>query len=391
MSELRHFRAAGVLVALATFGTPFSSARADEGAPSSSATALPLRAPEVVGAVFTANPTVRAALSDCRSAALEVRAETARYPFDLTLNSQYTTIANPTLFPGAAGASPPGTVGVPTQGTLETSAMLSKHLVYGTDVALTLDGQRQTATSVFYLPPQFAAMFAGLLGGKMFPTGVISYPVGPGYQAYVKLGATQPLLRGAGRSVAEADLRAARLNLTIAELTRDRTASEVVRDALTAYWESWYATAAVDIQKRSRDTAKRQRDEATARIATGSLAPADGLTFETQLASREEDVANAETEERRRAVDLARLLGRADLANAFAVPLDAIPEAPTPISGALHQEAALASPELRAFAAQIELARVQVADSRRVAATAARSRWLRPGAGPGLRRRPLAR
>jgi outer membrane protein len=204
-------------------------------------------------------------------------------------------------------------------------------------------------------------LFSGLLGTKGMTSlgGLTTYPVGPGYQAYVKLGATQPLLRGAGRSVAQADLRAARVNLTIAELTRDRTASEVLRDALTAYWESWYATAAVDIQKRSRDTAKRQRDEATARIATGSLAPADGLTFETQLASREEDVVNAETEQRRRAVDLARLLGRADRPGNFAVPLDAVPEAPPPIAGDLHKEAALASPELRTFAAQIELARVQ--------------------------------
>jgi outer membrane protein len=354
MSELRFVRAASVLLALAALSVPPSSARADEAPSTLPRPAQTVRKNEVIAAVLSENPTVKAALSDCRSAALEVKAEIAHYPFDLTLNSQYTTLANPTLAPVSSGTSEP----VSTQGALETSAQLSKHLVWGTDLSLTLDAQRQTQHNVLYLGSLGSAFGSLVPPGVTIPSTIVS-DVGPGYQATVKLGATQPLLRGAGRSVAQADLHAARVNLTIAELTRDRTASEVLRDALTAYWESWYATAAVDIQKRSRDTAKRQRDEATARIATGSLATADGLTFETQLASREEDVVNAETEQRRRAVDLARLLGRADRPSNFAVPLDAVPEAPPPIEGDLHKEAALASPELRTFAAQIELARVQ--------------------------------
>lgn len=49
---------------------------------------------------------------------------------------------------------------------------------------------------------------------------------------------TQPLLRGAGRDVVLAQLDAARANRTTTALTRDRSASQLLLDALTAYWSS---------------------------------------------------------------------------------------------------------------------------------------------------------
>jgi len=324
---------------IAALLTPTWPARADD--PSPVATRRPLLEPEVVAAVLADNPTVKAALSDCSSAALEVTAEEARYGAVLAADTTYTRAASPAL-------SPPSSVATSTTDTFETGEELRKHLVWGTDLTLRVDESVQSSRQVLVLP-------ASLTGNS----GPLAINTGPGYGGYVKFSVAQPLLRGAGRNVAQADLRAARINQTAAEITRDRTASEVLRDALTAYWESWYSTAAVDIQWRARNTARAQRDDANLRIQTGSLAPADGLTFETQLASREEDVVNAQAELQRRAADLVRLLGHGEQHDPGAVPLDATPPTPSELDGDLRKDALAASPDIRSLLAQVELARVQ--------------------------------
>jgi outer membrane protein TolC len=298
---------------------------------------------DVIADVIARNPTLGAALVDCRSASLNVVAEEARYGAVLAADSAYTHSASPAL-------SPPSTVVTSTTDLFETGEELRKHLVWGTDLTLRADESVQASHQVFVLPSQLASV-AGNGGGPL------AVNAGPGYGAYVKLTVSQPLLRGAGRKVAEADLRAAKVNQTIGEITRDRTASEVLRDALTAYWESWYASAALDIQRRSMETARAQRDDANLRIESGSLAPADGLSFETQLASREEDVVTAQAEQGRRAADLRRLLGSVDRAVALAPGV----AAPTPpeLTSDIRREALLASPDIRELLAQLELARVQ--------------------------------
>jgi outer membrane protein len=275
----------------------------------------------------------------------------ARYPFTLQLDSSLTRSATPQMVPQVsvdAAGNPIINTAITnvTQTTFDTGLELKKHLPWGTDLSLRLDASRQTSTQFFFVGP-------GVPGAN--PDGTFTVPLGPGYGASVKLAATQPLLRGAGRALAEADLRIARRRLTGVQLNRDHTASEVLRDALTAYWELWYATTAVDIEHRGHDTAQKERDDAAARIRTGSLAAADGLTFETEVARRQEDVVNAEAERGRRAADLARLLGRAELPGLEA----AVPEAPTDSStldGDLQSQALGASPKLRALAADVAVA-----------------------------------
>jgi outer membrane protein len=347
-AKLRHF-AAALIVATGISGQ-VRSARAETQLAAPDA-ALSLS--KLVATVLAQNPTVQATVCDSRSAAFAVQGEVARYPFVLGLDSSWTHTANPTLAPGAQASS--GIVTNGTQEALNAGVEMKKHLVWGTDLSLRFSAARQSATQFFSL---------GSLGpmAPMFPganvDGTIENRLGPGYGAALKLAAVQPLLRGSGRAVTEANLHASRVNLTTAELIRERTASEVLRDALTAYWETWYATAAVDIQRHARETARKQSGDATARIETGSLASVEGLTFETQLASRTEDVVNAEDEQYRRSAELARLLGMAERSDLIVVPLDAPPESSS-TAGNLQDEALSASPDLRVLASQITLASVQ--------------------------------
>jgi outer membrane protein len=342
-SRLRH----GLCLALCS-AIPCGARAAAADAPR----ALTLSAADVVTVTLSRNPTVAATLCERQSSALAVQGEAARYGFVLQLDTSWTHLAIPTLAAGRAGD---GSVTTGDQNTINAGAQLKKHLIYGTDLALRFDASRQSTNSFFSL---------GSLGpiAPIFPSagpdGTIETHLGPGYGAALKLSAVQPLLRGAGQTVAESDLRIARVNLTTAELVRNRTASDVVREALTAYWESWYASAAVDIERRSLALARSEHEDAAARIRTGSLAPVEGLTFATQVASRSEDVVNAEAERRRRLADLARVLGLAEQWELITIPLEVSTE--TAVSGGNALEDALAaSPELRALESQVKLASVQ--------------------------------
>jgi hypothetical protein len=89
----------------------------------------------------------------------------------------------------------------------------------------------------------------------------VSFDLGPGYGFDLTLTATQPFLRGFGAEIGRAEQRNAEAALASAEATRDRRATELVRDTLSAYAELWYAEESVAINVSARDLAVRQREE----------------------------------------------------------------------------------------------------------------------------------
>jgi len=133
--------------------------------------------------------------------------------------------------------------------------------------------------------------------------------LGPTYGLEARLGLSQPLLRGAGIDVGEAEIRASKMQQRAADHKRDRMASELLRDVLIGYWELWYSESALEVQHQARDLAQKQHEEAQLRAELGTVAPSDTLSFATQLALLEEAVAEAEVDRKSRAVELGQLLG----------------------------------------------------------------------------------
>lgn len=137
------------------------------------------------------------------------------------------------------------------------------------------------------------------------------FAVGPVYDTSARLELTQPFWRGSSRAVVEGALRQARDLATEAERAAERTASSLVRDVLTAWWELWFADEALRIERASLLLAEQQRDEARRRVELGSEAPVAVLTFETRVAERQEGVAAALRQQQERALALSALLGMA--------------------------------------------------------------------------------
>jgi outer membrane protein TolC len=280
------------------------------------------------------NPQLKAAIMELESASWAVVREEAAFAFVLQLDGGVTRTAQTNLIAGGVSTNESYSAGL--------GAQVQKRLVWGTNFTFRLEGNWQ--------PPR---------NSRLGVDGPSQAPLGPGYGLSARLSVLQPLLRGAGSDVGEAQVLAARVRRTAAEYSRDRTASELLRTALTAYWELWYAHAALGIQEQSRAVAVRQRDEAVARAKIGALAQAEVLSFETRVATRDEDVLNADVERRRRQVELFQQLGTLEKQAAAGAPKEEVPPIPPAPPSDVEQAALAESPELRALEADLELARLQ--------------------------------
>ncbi|WP_394840534.1 TolC family protein [Pendulispora brunnea] len=291
----------------------------------------------VIRSALAHNPGLAAARTEHRRAALLEEGEEHRYGFVLGLDGQADRTKTPSL--SVSGVTAPEST------TYKLGAQLSRHFIWGTDLTLRLEGQSQRMQSTF-------------VNTSANPPQLSTFTFGPSYGALAKLSLKQPLLRGAGRDVFEAELVQARASRAKAASASEQTASELMRDVLKGYWELFYTSRAVEIRQRSLGRGRAELADAAARIRTGSAAPAEALTIETDVAKREEDVTGALREERRSSNELARLVGDASL-SARRADVTRAPPAPLPPPPDARERALAVSYELAGQRAEVNLAEVR--------------------------------
>lgn len=239
---------------------------------------------QVVEALLQRHPQLRVALLTQAQSNAVVRAEQARYSAVFDAFAGVSRTQSPSLSAGG--------VEVDTSRSVDLELGLNKTLPTGTNLAAHLSGQR------------FSRSFAP---GSLTPLQTAQ----GGYHLAAQVSLNQPLLRGAGSELGLASLRLARLDAAYADLAVQRSAHELVANALLVYWELWYADQALRINRAARDLAALKEEQARARVSAGALANVEQLTFEAQLAELDEAVVLASTERQQRALDLALALGAA--------------------------------------------------------------------------------
>jgi outer membrane protein len=122
---------------------------------------------------------------------------------------------------------------------------------------------------------------------------------------------TQPILRGFGREIAEANLRKARINKDLALLNRQAQASNTVRDTIIAYWELAYQTQDLEIQRFSEQLAREQLRTTEAQVAVGKMGDLAAAAVRRAIATAQQAEASSEQALMGRALDLQRLFGAA--------------------------------------------------------------------------------
>jgi outer membrane protein TolC len=312
------------------------SAEAQDDAPPRGSVAL--SETDAVRRALEQDPTLHAAAIEARRAQLLVESEEARYQLVLRLDGTVNLGSTPSLTVG--------NVIYPYSESVNLGAELERAFPWGMVVTLGVDATRTFRRA------------------DVIPTMPTVVAIGPGYGLDVTLEVVQPLLRGFGDEVGEAELRNARADHARADLSHERAASDLMRDVLLAYWELFQAEGALEVERQARELAARRHEEARIRVELGALETADALALATSLATAEESLSTARAAVSERALELGRLTG---------VGYAAMDGAPAPPLSTSSDAVALAfahSPELAVLEAEVETARVAA----RTAAEALRPR-----------------
>jgi outer membrane protein len=289
---------------------------------SSSANAEPIDESGATTSAIENNPGLHAALLDLHRAGRAVDAEEDLYPLTLQLDAGVTHFRNPRL-------QQTGGVTTTTADQIVMGSELRKLFPFGTSMALRVEGNWSQSSF------------------QLFPGSSQELTLGPGYGLSARFTMVQPLLRGFGTDAGEVALRSAKIDRSGAASTRDRAASELLRDALVAYWNLWFASEALRIENAARDLAKQELDETQARIDGDALAPVEIYPFSARVSELDEAVLLAEQERRRRAVELGLHIGRPGHQSRELIADQAAPLGNPPLARKAAIEQALANaPEL---------------------------------------------
>jgi outer membrane protein len=179
---------------------------------------------------------------------------------------------------------------------------------------------------------------------------------------FASLGVTQPLLRGRGSKVARALQVENALLADAAALTRRQNAINIVENVVTAYWDLVAAQRNLEIAQGSLQLAQERLRVTQIGVNGGKIADSELLAVEEAIATRQEDVLNAEVGVLQQSLLLRRTVGMEIGPGQIA--LDAGAELTVPSRAwslpDLLTQAEHASPQLAALAKQEENATVQV-------------------------------
>jgi len=172
----------------------------------------------------------------------------------------------------------------------------------------------------------------------------------------------QPILRGYGEDLFLAEQARAAIGADAAALGRAQSAIAVVRDVVQAYWDLVSAEQDLTIRRSSLELAQERLRITQAAIKGGGTAKAEALPVEQAIATREEDVLNAELVVINRSVELRRLVGMEIGANALVLTTSmdlGVPAREWNLA-ALIEDAYRTSPELALLAKQGKTADIEV-------------------------------
>jgi len=117
----------------------------------------------------------------------------------------------------------------------------------------------------------------------------------PSYQSNLNLALTQPLLRDRGIDSARQQLKVSKNNREISDTQFRQTVINTVAGVKNAYYDVIAALDNLEAQKKSLALAQKLLEENQIKVRVGTMAPLDVVAAESEVASREEGVINAET------------------------------------------------------------------------------------------------
>ncbi|HTA19729.1 MAG TPA: TolC family protein [Polyangia bacterium] len=234
-----------------------------------------------------------------RSSEGNVVAQLGAFDFTLAGDGTYSRNVNPSLGKGDPSAGS-------TNGAV-FDLSLTRALESGGNLTLALQGRGSTSTQSFTCgvtpPPTSSTTTMAMMAAAQ----VFCYVYAPS----ATLTFTQPVLRGFGSEIAEANLRKARISNDLALLNRQAQAANTVRDTIIAYWELAYQTQDLDIQRFSEQLAREQLRTTEVQVQVGKMGDLAAAALRRAIATAQQAEATSEQALMGRALDLQRLFGAA--------------------------------------------------------------------------------
>lgn len=278
MNNLRRVPLIAALIAALLLALAPLAASAQEAAPNTAiqASADAVSLDDALRSSAKRSPDIQSAAIELRRARLSVSREQARFTTNLTGDVGFTRGSTPAL-----GRN--GEVAVLERNTLTTSVGAERTFTPGTRASATFDLSRTVRDDI-------------VLG-----------TLGPGYSLGLSLAVTQPLLRGFGADVTEANLRLAQQDSLTRIIAQERAASAALRDVVNAYWELWYAQRAHQLRIQGLQIARDSLAIGQLQVDAGAAGEDTLLPLLTEVASVEEEVLMGELEVEQRALALSAL------------------------------------------------------------------------------------
>ncbi len=120
--------------------------------------------------------------------------------------------------------------------------------------------------------------------------------IDPRFGTTLRFNFTQPLLRNFGFKMARREILVAMNNLGVSEETLKKTLSDTVYNVESAYWNLVYSIENLDVRRQSLQLAKDLLEKNQRSVEVGTLAPMEVLSARAEVATREADLIQAETQ-----------------------------------------------------------------------------------------------
>ncbi|HDT13643.1 MAG TPA: TolC family protein [Candidatus Aminicenantes bacterium] len=149
--------------------------------------------------------------------------------------------------------------------------------------------------------------------------------INPRFGTTMRFNLNQPLLRDFGFKMSRREIVVAANNLGISEENLKQTLKDTVYNVESAYWSLVYSIENLEVRRQSLELAKDLLEKNRRSVEVGTLAPIEVLSAQAEVATREADLIQAETQIESNQDQLKLLLnitGEEDKAVASIVPKD---------------------------------------------------------------------
>jgi outer membrane protein TolC len=142
----------------------------------------------------------------------------------------------------------------------------------------------------------FGGTFTLSMAGSKTDANRTAQLINPSFNTTLRFNFNQPLLRNFGYNISRYNILVARNNLTVSEYQLKTTLMDTIYSVEGAYWNLVYTIENLKVRQQSLQLARDLLENNQRSVEVGTLAPMEILSAQAEVATREADLIQAETQ-----------------------------------------------------------------------------------------------